>query len=158
MNPHRKPALPDSSMDDRTTKKVRKGSIYQLRYFGSSEEAAYWLELFADEKHPLILPDVQALQEVTRRLSDFTESRSLTMREVLIAFQYLRENHRNTNVFCGWNTNSGKRCGGTAYQERTSDGAYYQCTLDPNHRTPVQREVSGTRNITAERFWEMLCP
>jgi hypothetical protein len=137
--------------------KVRKGSLYEFPYFESPEEAAYWLELFADEKQPLILPDYQALQEVTRRLSDLAEANSLTMRDVLIGFQYLSESHRNAHVFCGWNTNSGKRCGGTAYQERTSDGAYYQCTLEPNHRTPVQREVSGARNITVKRFWEMLC-
>lgn len=139
-------------------KKVRKGSLYEYPYFESPEEAAYWLELFADEKRPLILPDYQDLREVTRRLSDSTEAGSLTVREVLIAFQYLRENHRNTNVFCGWNTNSGKRCGGIAYQEIASADAYYQCTLNPNHRTVIVGTVSDARNMTVESFWEMLLP
>ena len=158
MNPRRKSDLPNPSMHDRTRKKVRKGSLYQLRYFESPEEAAYWLELFADEKQPLILPDYQALQDVTQRLSGFAEAGSLTVREVLIGFQYLRESHRHTNVFCGWKTESGKRCGGIAYEEMTSAGAIYQCTLDPNHRTPVQRTVSVARRMTVESFWEMLCP
>jgi hypothetical protein len=139
-------------------KKVRKGSLYEFPHFESPEEAAYWLELFADEQQPLILPDYQDLQDVTRRFSTSTKSGSLTVRDVLISIQYLRENHRNWNVFCGWNTNSGKRCGGTAYQEMTSAGAYYQCTLDPNHRTPVQRTVSDARHMTIESFWEMLLP
>lgn len=139
-------------------KKVRKGSLYEFPYFESPEEAAYWLELFADEKQPLILPDYPALQEVTRRLSDSTEEGSLTIREVLIAFQYLRENQRHINVFCGWNTHSGKRCGGITYQEIDSAGAYYQCTLDTNHRTQVQRKVSDPRKMTVESFWEMLLP
>jgi hypothetical protein len=143
---------------ERTVKKVRKGSLYKLGYFATQEEAAYWLELFADEKQPLILPDYRDLQEVTRRLSGSIEAGRLTVREVLIAFQYLRENHRNTNVFCGWNTNSGKRCGGTAYQEIISAGDYYQCTLDPSHRTPVQITVSNTSPMTGESFWEMLLP
>ena len=142
----------------RTAKKVRKGSIYELRYFESPEEAAYWLELFADEKHPLILPEYEHLQDVTRRLSGSAEAGSLTVREVLIAFQYLRERHRNSNVFCGWNTNSSKRCGGIAYQEVSSGDAYYQCTLDPDHRTPAQRTVSDTRQMTVDSFWEMLLP
>lgn len=142
----------------RTAKKVRKGSIYELRYFESPEEAAYWLELFADEKHPLILPEYEHLQDVTRRLTDFAEAGHLTVREVLVGFQYLRESHRHTNVFCGWNTNLGKRCGGTAYQEMTSAGDYYQCTLDPDHRTPVQRTVSDARQMTVDSFWEMLLP
>ena len=139
-------------------KKVRKGSLYEYPYFELPEEAAYWLELFADEKYPLILPDYQDLLEVTRRLSGSTEAGSLTVREVLIAFQYLRENRRNTNVFCGWNTNSGKRCGGIAYQEIASAGAYYQCTLDTNHRTRGQRAASDASNMTVESFWEMLLP
>jgi hypothetical protein len=138
--------------------KVRKGSLYEYPYFESPEEAAYWLELFADEKHPLVLPDYQDLQEVTRRLSGSTEAGSLTVREVLIAFQYFRENQRNTHVFCGWNTNSGKRCGGTVYLEIASAGAYYQCTLDTNHRTPVLRTASDASNMTIESFWEMLLP
>ena len=135
---------------------VRKGSLYDMPYFDSPEEAAFWLELFADEKHPLILPDYQDLQQVTRRLSDSTEAGSLTLREVLIGFQYLRERYRHIHIFCGWNTNSGKRCGGTAYQKVSSEDAYYQCTLDPNHKTPVQRTVSNTSHMTAEGFWEML--
>jgi hypothetical protein len=133
-----------------------KGSLYEMPYFDSSEEAAFWLELFADEKHPLILPDYQDLQQVTRRLSDSTETGSLTLREVLMAFQYLHEGYRNSNVFCGWKTNSGKRCGGTAYQKVSSEVAYYQCTLDSNHKTPVQRKVSNTSHMTAAGFWEML--
>ena len=137
---------------------MKKGSLYELGYFETPEEAAYWLELFAHEKQPLILPDYQDLQDVTRRLSGSTEAGSLTVRDVLIAFQYLRENYRNWNVFCGWNTNSNKRCGGTAYQEMTSAGAYYQCTLDPDHRTPVQRTVSDARQMTVDSFWEMLLP
>ena len=145
-------------MYHRTAKKVRKGSLYELAYFASPEEAAYWLELFANEQHPLILPDYQDLQEVTRRLSSSAEAGSLTLREVLIAFQYLRENHRNANVFCGWNTNSGKRCGGSAYHKNTSAGDYYQCSLDPSHRTPVQRTTSAASSMTVETFWEMLCP
>jgi hypothetical protein len=145
-------------MDDRTTKKVRKGSIYESQYFASPEEAAYWLELFADEKQPLILPDYQDLQEVTRRLSGSTEAGNLTVREVLIGFQYLRERHRHIHIFCGWNTNSGKRCGGTAYQEMTSAGDYYQCTLDRNHKTPVERTASDASRMTVENFWEMLLP
>ena len=145
-------------MYHRTAKKVRKGSIYELRYFESPEEAAYWLELFADEKHPLILPEYEHLQDVTRRLSGSAEAGSLTVREVLIAFQYLRERHRNSNVFCGWNTNSGKRCGGTAYQEMTSAGDYYKCTLDRNHKTPVERTASDASHMTLESFWEMLFP
>jgi|GEM_PF-6146396 len=132
---------------------VRKASIYQMRYFESSDEAAYWLELFADEKHPLILPEYQHLQEVTQRLSD-----RLTIRAVLIAFQYLRESQGHTIAFCGWKNNSGRRCGGTIYQEITEEGIYYQCTLDPNHRASVEKTISDTRNITAESFWKMLCP
>ncbi len=137
---------------------MRKGSLYELGYFDTPEEAAYWLELFADEMHPLMLPDYQDLREVTRRLSGFTEAGSLTVREVLIAFQYLRENHRHANVFCGWKSNSAKRCGGIAYQEIASAGAYYQCTLHTNHRTPVLRTVSDASNMTVESFWEMLLP
>jgi hypothetical protein len=139
-------------------KKVRKGSLYEYPYFESPDEAAYWLELFADEKHPLVLPDYQDLQEVTRRLSDSTEAGSLTVKEVLIAFQYLRENRMNTNVFCGWKRNSGKRCGGIAYQEVGSAGSYYQCTLDPNHRTVIMGTVSCASNMTVESFWKMLLP
>jgi len=150
--------LPDLSTHDRTVKKVRKGSLYEFPYFESPEEAAYWLELFADEKQPLILPDYQALQGVTMRLSGSSKAGSLTVREVLISFQYLRENHWSTNVFCGWNTNSGKRCGGTAYPEMTSAGDYYQCTLDPNHRTPLLGTVSNAKPMTVESFWEMLLP
>lgn len=135
-----------------------KGSLYELGYFETAEEAAYWLELFAHEKKPLILPDYQDLQKVSRRLSVRTEVGSLTVREVLIAFQYLRERQRNSNVFCGWNTHSGKRCGGTAYLEMTSAGDYYQCTLDRNHKTPVQTTVSDASAMTVESFWEMLLP
>jgi hypothetical protein len=134
-----------------------KGSIDDFGYFDTHEEAAYWLELFAHEKKPLILPDPQVLQDLTRRLSGSTEVGSLTERDVLIAFQYLRENHWNTNAFCGWNTNSGKRCGGIAYQEIGSEDAYYQCTLDPNHRTAVGT-VSYASNISVESFWDMLLP
>src|SRR5687767_9291495 len=109
---------------------VRKGSIYQLQYFASPEEAAYWLELFADEKHPLIIPQYQHLQEVTQRLSDSTEAGRLTVKEVLIAFQYLRESQGHGYIFCGWSGNANKRCGGTVFQEITEAGVYYQCTLD----------------------------
>lgn len=138
--------------------KVRKGSLYELPYFETSEEAAYWLELFADEKSPIILPGYQDLQEVSRRLSGSTKSRSLTAREVLIAFQYLRENHGNMNAFCGWNTNAGKRCGGIVYQETSLADAYYQCTLDPDHRTPIPRTDSKDRHVKIESFWQMLLP
>lgn len=137
---------------------VRKGSLYELGYFETPEEATYWLELFAVEKHSLILPGYQDLKDVTRRLSGSAEAGKLTVREVLIGFQYLCERHWIMNVFCGWNTNSDKRCGGTAYQEMASTGSYYQWTLDPDHRTPVQRTVSDANNMTVESFWEMLSP
>lgn len=137
---------------------ARKGSLYEFGYFESPEEAAYWLELFANEKKPLILPDYEDLQKVTRRFSDSSAAGKLNVREVLIGFQYLRERYRYMKVFCGWKTNSGKRCGGTAYQEQDPTAAYYQCTLDAGHKTPVQRTVSDASYITFERFREMLFP
>jgi hypothetical protein len=133
-----------------------KGSLYEFGYFESPEEAAYWLELFAHEKQPLILPDYRRLQEVTQRLSDSAEAGHLAVREILTAFQYLHESLGHANIFCGWKGNSGKRCGGTVYQEIAEGGGYYQCTLILNHRTPIESRVSGPRNMTAESFWEML--
>jgi hypothetical protein len=113
-------------------------SIYELPYFESEAEAQYWLNLFADEKHPLILPEYRHIKEVQVKLNQLAETGNLTERQVLLSYQFLRESQKHTDVFCGWiDTSTGKKCGGKMYKEADALGVFYQCRLISTHRTPM---------------------
>lgn len=111
-------------------------TLYDLGYFGSREEAERSLAIFADEKRPLLLPENQVLCEVAQNLIASARENSLTAKEVLIAYQRLRESHFHTDVFCGWKKSSGSPCGGHMDIDVDAAGAYYRCRIDPTHRTP----------------------
>lgn len=112
-------------------------TIYELPYFESREHAERVLENVAADTRPLILPEFEDLEKVTMRLRELAEEGSLTVRDVLLAYQYLRESHSHTDIFCRWKVNpGGKRCGGKMHLEVDAAGAYYQCGVDSNHVTP----------------------
>ena len=110
--------------------------IYDLNYFDSQEAAASSLQIFADEKHPLLLPESVLLEEVADRLTSEAREGRLTAKKVLYAYQLLRENHTRTDAFCGWKDSSGAPCGGLMDIEVDAVGAYYKCKIDSSHRTP----------------------
>jgi len=111
-------------------------SLYDLDYFDSREEVQRALEIFADEKHPLLLPENQVLKAIAENLMASAHEQSLTVKKILVAYQRLRESHSHTDVFCGWKDNYGSPCGAYMDIEVDAAGAYYQCRVDKKHRTP----------------------
>lgn len=114
----------------------QKRTVFDLPYFKSREDAEDILTFIVDDKHPLILPEYDTVQKVTKDLLEHTNARSLNERAVLLAYQKLRQSHSTTDVFCGWKDDTGKICGGEMNIEVDAAGAYYRCKLNSNHRTP----------------------
>jgi hypothetical protein len=109
-------------------------TIYDLGYFESKEEAQSALERFS-ESIPLTLPEHGLLVEIAARLTRKANDGDISTRDVLLAYQQLRENHQHTDVFCAWKTSSGK-CGGIMDIEVDAIGAFYRCQVNKSHRTP----------------------
>ena len=110
-------------------------TLYVFDYFDCEKDAERWLRIFADDKRPLVLPENQKLRDLAMKLNTISKNRSLTAKDLLYAYQELRESHAHTDVFCGWRKN-GKPCGGQMDIQVEAVGAYYQCKVDSNHRTP----------------------
>jgi hypothetical protein len=122
-----------SHLEDRV---IDRTTIYDLKYFDCDEGAEHSLEIMASKDRPLFLPEHRLLLEISRDLTTKASSRDLDARDVLLAYQKLRENHDHTDVFCGWKTLKGPACGGLMDIEVDASGAFYQCQVDSNHRTP----------------------
>lgn len=112
-------------------------TLYDFGYFRSHEEAERALSLFANKGRPLFLPDYDLLERELGRLGELARNRTLDPRELLLTYQRLAESHRHTAIFCGWLDSNGRPCGGIMRIEVDAAGAYYQCTVNQNHRTSV---------------------
>jgi hypothetical protein len=110
-------------------------TIYDLGYFASKEAAERVLDRFS-ESTPLTLPDRGLLAETAKHLSLRAKKEGISDKDVLLAYQRLRESHEHTDVFCAWKVSSGSRCGGLMDVEVDAAGAFYLCRVDNNHRTP----------------------
>lgn len=111
-------------------------TIYDLLYFSSRSEAAELLELFSDERRPIFLPEFSVVRQVCEDLQQTMEEGKIQARQVLLAYQKLKESAFHTDVFCGWKDSQGNKCGAFCDIEVTALGPYYQCRVDKSHRTP----------------------
>ena len=107
-------------------------TIYDLGYFDSKEDAQHALHRFSESK-PLTLPEQELLTQTAKKLSS---NECITAKDLLLAYQHLRENHEHTDVFCAWKDSSGNKCGGLMDIEVDAAGAFYLCQVNNSHRTP----------------------
>ena len=115
-------------MDERKT-------IYDLGYFDSRKEAQEALERYS-ESRPLTLPEHGQLTEIARQLTTKANHETITAKDLLLAYQRLRENHDHTDVFCAWKDTSMSKCGGIMDIEVDAAGSFYLCRVNNTHRTP----------------------
>ncbi len=107
-------------------------TIYDLGYFDSKEAEQSALQRFSESK-PLTLPNHGLLTHIAKELSS---SNGITAKDLLLAYQRLREDHEHTDVFCAWKESSGSKCGGLMDIEVDAAGAFYLCQVDRSHRIP----------------------
>jgi hypothetical protein len=110
-------------------------TIYDLGYFDSKKEAQRALERFS-ESTPLTLPEHGLLTEIADELTTKAKHEGITAKDLLLAYQRLRENHDHTDVFCAWKDSGGNKCGGFMDIEVDAAGAFYLCQVNNKHRTP----------------------
>jgi len=113
----------------------RPKTIHDLGYFDSKEGAQSALERFT-EAMPLTLPEHGLLGEIADHLTSKAKYQEITAKDLLLAYQRLRENHEHTDVFCAWKDSSGNKCGGLMGIEVDVFGAFYLCQVYSKHRTP----------------------
>jgi len=73
--------------------------IHSLPYFDSREEADALLKIHASETRPLLLPEYRVIREIAAEFSESAREGDITARQILIAYQKLRESHAHTDVF-----------------------------------------------------------
>ena len=103
-------------------------SLYELGYFDSREEVEKLLTaLGVNQSHPLAIPEFPVVMQVAKELN-------IKPSTLLLAYQQLKTSDQS-DIICGWNDPSGRKCGGIMDEEVTALGVYYQCRLDSGHRT-----------------------